>query len=258
MTTSPAMNQAASLARGIWLDLWSQTKDRPHVTLVRTTEELSVDDLILLAFQHEQAGTSSVDGCTVREAVENSRAVWRVISVAGKSIRAHPIAVPDGTWNGTPDLTQLGAGWHSSPPEHRMHVVTKTRRMIRLAGLPELRQQVGAHGDFENWQRAYAAAETEEQEEKAAAAALWARIQEAQRPQREAAARLDEIAGETLVWTTFGSQPGTVKVDGWLASGERLRTYLSGLATIGKLTTEQYDEARQCAATLGLWPAACA
>lgn len=257
MTTSPAMDQAASLARGIWLDLWPQTKERSLVTPVRTAGELSVDDLILLDFRADQDSAWNADGLTVREAVVSS-GVWRVCSVAGSSVRAYAIAVPDGTWDRTPDLTKLGVPWLNTPQKRRIHVVTKTRRIVRLAALADLHRQVSVHADFERWQRMYATAEAEEKEQQDAAAERWARIQESQRPMREAADRLNEIAGETLVWTTFGTQLGALTVDGWLASGERLRTYLSGLATVGKLTAEQYDEGRRCAEVLGLWPGASA
>jgi hypothetical protein len=133
----------------------------------------------------------------------------------------------------------------------QFYVHAAKRQIGRLGAMEELRKQVAAHGSFQEWKQAYAAAEAEEKQERAAAHAIWDKIAARRESRREVVKRLNEIAGDQLVsWQDFGGADGAGSLSGWLASKNRLHTYLLGLQAAKLITKEQYEEAERCVASL--------
>jgi hypothetical protein len=246
---SDASVTAAALTHEIWLDLWP-TSPVPGLSRVTAAEQLQVDDLILTLGSEQDAALLA--NLSARDAVRGAGAgVWRVVSTGGKTVRVRPVAVPNGTWDGTPNLSRLGEPWWKDAPARQFYVAAAKRQIGRLGTVDELRKQVAVHSSFGDWERAYAAAEAEEKEERAAAQAIWDGIVARRESRREVVKRLNEIAGDELVhWADFGGTDGSGSLSGWLASKGRLRMYLFGLQAAGRITNDQYEEAERCLTAL--------
>ncbi|MFF4188404.1 hypothetical protein ACFYZ9_34925 [Streptomyces sp. NPDC001691] len=249
MTPSKASDIAAVLTHQIWLDLWS-TAPVPGLSRVTSAQQLQVDDLIVTLSAQEDA--AQLTGLSARDAVrEAGTRVWRVISTGAKTVRVRPVAVPNGTWDGTPDLARLGEPWVNDAPSRQVYISATKRQIGRLGSLDALQKQIAAHIRFGEWQRAYEAAEAEESKDRAAAKAAYAQILARRESRRELGERVNEIAGDQLVyWADFGGSDGAGSLSGWLASKGRLRTYLLGLQAASLITKEQYEEAERCMALL--------
>ncbi|MFD9044421.1 hypothetical protein [Streptomyces bottropensis] len=241
MTTTSAQNRAAQLARRMFADLWPPQPDA-HIAEVTEGTQLRADDLVVIYSPHQPL--------TLEQAL--SWASWRrVDSSSARTAVLRYLAVPDGTWDKTPDMTVFGEPWHNLLPPSRLYVKTAHRRMARVGALDDIRARITSHPDFGEWQQAYTAAEADERAQRQQAQALLDAMREARAPHRAAVRRLDEITGQDLlIWSDFG--PLDQSVSGWLASDGRLRVYLTGLKGVGVLTEEQYREALKCADTLGL------
>ncbi|WP_019061378.1 hypothetical protein [Streptomyces prunicolor] len=241
MTTTAAQDRAAHLARSIFADLWPPLPDA-HIAEVTEGSQLRRDDLVVIYSPHQPL--------TLERAL--SWASWRrVASSSTRTVILRPVAVPEGTWDKTPDMAVFGEPWHDLHSPARMYVTTEKRRMARVGALDDIRARITSHPDFGEWQRAYTAAEADERAQREQAQALVDALKEARAPYRRAVHRLHEITGQDLlIWADFG--PLGRSVNGWLASDGRLRVYLTGLKGVGVLTEEQYGEALKCADTLGL------
>ncbi|MFE0356481.1 hypothetical protein ACFW2K_22745 [Streptomyces nigra] len=241
MTATSAQHRAAQLAHRMFADLWPP---RPDAYIAEVTEgrHLRTDDLVVIYSSHEPL--------TPEKAL--SWAAWRrVDSSSARTAVLRHVAVPEGTWDRTPDMTVFGEPWHELRPPSRMYVTTANRRMARVGHLDDIRARITSHPDFGEWQQAYAAAEADECDQRQQAQALLDAVKKARAPYREAVRRLLEITGQDLlIWCDFSTLDRSVS--GWLASDGRLRVYLAGLKGVGALTEEQYREALKCADTLGL------
>lgn len=248
MSPSEASDAAAALAREMWLALWPTFP--ACLSRVSKAEQLQVDDLILTLGSEQDA--IHLTHLNARDAVRDAGArVWRVVATGTKTVRVRPVAVPNGTWDGTPDLTRLGEPWWKEAPSRQFYVAAAKRQIGRLGTTGELRERIVAHTRFREWKRAYEAAEAEENEERAAAKAIWDGIVAQRESRHEVVTRLNEIAGDQLVyWADFGGTDRAGSLSGWLASKDRLHTYLLGLQAANLITKEQYEEAVRCMASL--------
>ncbi|MGC4916428.1 hypothetical protein [Streptomyces albogriseolus] len=249
MIHSKASDAAAALTHQVWLDLWP-TAPTPGISRVTSAQQLQDDDLIVTLGAGPDAAT--LTDLSARDAVrEAGTRVWRVVSTGAKTVRVRPVAVPDGTWNGTPDLARLGEPWVKDAPSRQFYIPAAKRQIGRLGPMDALREQITGHHLFGEWERTYEAAEAEENEERAAANAIWDGIVARREARRALVERLNKIAGDQLVyWADFGGSDGAGSLSGWLASKGRLRTYLLGLQAASLITEEQFEEAEKCMALL--------
>lgn len=241
MTTTTAQDRAAQLARRMFADLWPPRPDG-HIAEVTEGRQLHTDDLVVIYSPHQPL--------TPEKAL--SWASWRrVDSSSARTAVLRHVAVPEGTWDKTPDMTVFGEPWNDLRSPSRMYVTTSFRRMARIGALHDIRARITAHPDFGEWQQAYTAAEADERAQREQAQARIDALKEVRAPYRAAVRRLHEITGQDLlIWCDFGQLDRSVS--GWLASDGRLRVYLTGLKGVGVLTEEQHREALKCADTLGL------
>ncbi|GGX51565.1 hypothetical protein [Streptomyces noursei] len=241
MTATSAQHRAAQLAHRMFADLWPPRPDA-HIVEVTEGRQLRTDDLVVLYSPHQPL--------TPERAL--SRASWRrVDSSSARTVLLRPVAVPEGTWDKTPDMTVFGEPWNDLRSPARMYVTTANRRMARVGTLHEIQARITSHPDFGEWQQAYTVAEDDERAQRRQTQALLDALEETRAPRRAAVRRLHEITGQNLlIWRDFGQLDRSVS--GWLASDGRLRVYLTGLKGVGALTEDQYREALKCADTLGL------
>jgi hypothetical protein len=241
MTTTTAQDRAAQLAHRMFADLW-QPREDAHIAEVTEGSQLHTDDLVVIYSPHQPL--------TPEKAL--NWASWRrVTSSSARTAVLRHVAVPEGTWDKTPDMTVFGEPWNELRPPSRMYVTTAFRRMARIGALHDIRARITSHPDFGEWQQAYTAAEADERGQREQAQALFDATKQARAPYRAAVQRLREITGQDLlIWCEFSTLDRSVS--GWLASDGRLRVYLAGLKGGGALTEEQYREALTCADTLGL------
>ncbi|MEU5661879.1 hypothetical protein [Streptomyces longwoodensis] len=249
MIHSKASDTAAALTHQVWLDLWP-TAPTPGLSRVTSAQQLQDDDLIVTLGAGPD--TAPLTGLSAHDAVrEASTRVWRVVSTGAKTVRVRPVAVPDGTWNGTPDLARLGEPWVKDAPSRQFYIPAAKRQIGWLGSMDALREQITGHHLFGEWERAYEAAEAEENEERAAAKVIWDGIVARREARHALVERLNEIARDQLVyWADFGGSDGIGSLSGWLASKGRLRTYLLGLHAANVITKEEYEEAKRCMASL--------
>ncbi|MEV7885223.1 hypothetical protein ACWD3I_25135 [Streptomyces sp. NPDC002817] len=241
MTATIAQHRAAQLARRMFAGLWPARPDA-HIAEVTEGTQLRTDDLVVIYSPHQPL---------TRENALSWAAWWRVVSSSARTAVVRQVAVPEGRWDRTPDMTVFGEPWHELRPPPRMYVTTANRRMARVGALHDIRARITSHPDFGQWQQAYTEAEADEHAQRQKAQALVDAAKRERAPYRDAVRRLREITGhDLLIWCDFSTLEQSL--NGWLATDGRLRIYLTGLSGVGALTEEQYREALNCADTLGL------
>lgn len=263
-----ARMRTATIAREMWLSIFPHIEidGRPfnrapskfpaeeyRLTVVKPGTHVAADDLLLVVPQHPQYSRAA-ERFTAREALrERGAYVVRAVSAAtAKTVRVQDvIKVPNGG-NWRMDLTELGHAIKGYPETRRLSLNATSYDVYRLGGRNELLAKLQQHPDYAEWETLRAAGQVEEEAEKAAREAKDEEVEARQRPFREAVEALNKLTGETLAtwehsYTDYG-YPAFVTP--WLAEGNHIRTYLSGLIEDGKLTNGQYHDAIKHADTI--------
>ncbi|MEU1824282.1 hypothetical protein ABZ502_17865 [Streptomyces abikoensis] len=259
MTVKNARRRTGELARTIVLDLWPHSdalgpwygrrlavaEDLPaehlRVPAVTSASDVQVDDLVLVFDQRRKNHYDLLGLLTAREAVDDREtAVARVIAKTERTVTVLDCMMPNGYWSSC-NLDTFGAA-RPGAEARTMRLNTSRRQIGYLGSLAGIRQRLINHEDFEAWRTGFAASAAEEQAAQTERQARWAAEQERLRPLREAAAQLNQIAGEDLMeWDCGATHPyGGVRLCEWLREPGRLRTYLAGLNAMGAIADGAY------------------
>ncbi|THA72503.1 hypothetical protein E6R60_26600 [Streptomyces sp. A0642] len=262
MSTHIARDRAAELARRIWEEIWPHDENLPahprprarvgkqrpadayRLSPIDSTADVKPGDLLwVIDFNgNDFRDAHKLEALTAREVVRSAGYLARVLSTTAKFLKVHDaLQRPQGGFGGT-NLDALGEPAVRNPETTNLRMGVSTRLYARLGTVEEIRGRLAAHPAYGEWREAYADAVRERDEADAAHRAAEAEA-EAVRAQLQAPIdTVNSIAGETLLKRTRGlyfDSVGEVKiVNEWLAEGDRLHVYLSGLAHSGRFSAE--------------------
>ncbi|MDW4912495.1 hypothetical protein [Streptomyces californicus] len=260
--TQPARIEAGQLATQIVFGLWPDDADlkpswarrhpddRPlkkdRLAPVTETSQVQVDDLVLIYDEPGGVAFDLLGMRTAREAVSavagyrtsDKVAVARVTGKTARTITVVDCFAPTGFWKSCV-ITRFGTPRTNAAPR-TLRLNTGGRQIGYLGSVSELRGRIVRDAQYDAWRAAYKRAQEEEAASEAARRRVQEERQERERPQREAARALNEIAGEELVgWREPFGGP---KANEWLSTPGRLRTYLAGLNAVGTIADDAFAE----------------
>lgn len=271
--------RAGRLGMAIWLSLLPHTdmhgrpseryrdEDAPPAeyrpTEVTSADQLRPGDLILVLDNNVNGphNRRTMARRTAREAVRAHESAVRLVeTVSNKSITAHfSIHLPTGG-PGSCDPDKIGEPRFpvETHPAERLAVGAQRWTIARLGHVGEIAEGFRSHPDYDAWHAAYTAYRADQD---AAAEDRRARVEIRDRRRAPLLAAIEEIntiAGETLVKIDkeFFLGPDEVgqalAANEWLAEGDRLRIYLSGLAHTKRWGVTEGLKIEQALKTLGL------